>query len=196
LRRFVGQQAGQQEGSQNGSGRAVKTAAVPAIDGSQNGSQNGSDQSLYDANFALLTDQEKADWLANGMQNGASTRVTRLSEVPAHPMYPSYPGAQDALKRHEQFLKKRAGKQRQEQPQKQERVSVIGSLEIKPTPKAKQPGRKRDVLPPDEYKHAKVSALAAEELAEYEARPLCPKCGFKHEPSNDCIQIRESKRKR
>jgi len=56
------------------------------------------------------------------------------------------------------------------------------------------------VLPREEFlfvkDREKVTANLAEERAEYESRPLCEKCGFKHYPEKDCIQIVDSKRKR
>jgi hypothetical protein len=199
--RASGELKGERNENQSESGMRIKGRVLPAIDESQRESQRESGQSLYDANFALLTDQEKADWLANGMQLGASTRCTRLSDVPAYPSYPSYPGAQDDLQRHDEFLKNhKAKKQQQEQPQEQVRESE--DFQSKPntveatataTPKGE---RKRRVLSANEYEQQKVSASLAEEMAEYEARPLCSKCGFKHVLEKACLQRAESKRKK
>jgi hypothetical protein len=155
---------------------------------------------LYLSNFELLTESEKADWLANGMQVGASTRRTRLADVPAHPSNPSYPSAQDELKHHEHFLKSKAEKQQQEQSQRQERVSeVFSSVEpttAEATPKAKQPGRKRDVLPEFEYSRQKDAGALEEWKAEIAARPPCPKCGAPHPPDPNCSGKSEPPRRR
>jgi hypothetical protein len=194
----------QHNGSHYGSERAVITAvitaAVPVIDGSQNGSQNGSDQTLYAANFALLTESEQADWLAHGMQDGSPTRCTRGSLLADEPAYPSDPGAQEALEHHEHFLKSKQ-RQQQVQPQRQERVSGVVSLEDKPTtaeatPKAKQPGRKRDVLPEFEYSRQKDARALEEWKAEIAARPPCPKCGAPHPPDPNCSGKSEPPRKK
>ena len=81
---------------------------------------------MYGANFALLTEEEKADWLANGLQSGASNRVSRVIRLADVPVLPSYPSVQE-IERHEEFLKQHAAKkQRQEQRQepKQERQAA------------------------------------------------------------------------
>jgi hypothetical protein len=101
---------------------------------------------------------------------------------------------------HEQFKEYEAKKQKQQQPQRQEQVREDVSLEDKPTTaeataRAKAQGRRKPVLPEAEYAHAKIEPLT-DELAEYNARPLCAKCGFKHYPDKACIQITETKRKR
>lgn len=160
----------QHECSDHCSASAVISAAVPAIDCSEKCSERCSDQSLYDANFALLSESEKADWLANGMQGGASTRVTRLPEAPAHPINPIYPSDQDELKHHEHFLKSKQ-RQNQDQPQKQKLEVSVTFLEEGPntaeaTPKATQPGRKRDVLAPLAYDRSLLERSLAEEKAE------------------------------
>lgn len=83
---------------------------------------------MYGANFALLTEEEKADWLANGLQFGASTRSTRLVESPDYPMYPL---SQEELEQHHEFLEshkaKSAKKQQQHQEPKQERKAIAFS---------------------------------------------------------------------
>lgn len=177
---------GERQDSDKGSGgianKIAIRVAVPALEDSEKGNEKGSGQSLYDANFALLTESEKADWLANGMQVGASTRCTRGSLLADEPAYPSYPSAQDELKHHEHFLKSKQ-RQQQEQPQRQEQVSGVVSLEpttAEATPKAKQPGRKRDVLPEFEYSRQKDARALEEWKAEIASRPTCSKCGVKH----------------
>jgi hypothetical protein len=86
----------------------------------------------------------------------------------------------------------------QEQPQKQERereafTSKPNTAEATATPKSE---RKRPVLSEHDFGRQKVSASLAEEMAEYEARPLCSKCGFKHVLQKACLQPAESKRKK
>jgi len=155
---------------------------------------------LYD--FADLTDDVITKWFADGLQTGGPIPCIRLSPVSQDPLNPSYPAefSQEALQHHEQFLKRTAEKQqqRQEQPQRQERVSeVVSSREPRTAeakPKAKQPGRKRDVLSPLEFDRAKTEDSLAEERAEYESRPLCSKCGFRHNPDAPCIEPRPRKR--
>jgi hypothetical protein len=105
---------------QNVAAMSLKMSLTDAIDVPENVPQNVSDQDLYLSNLALLTDQEKADWLATGMQDGASTRSTRLVESSDEPKKPKSLSSQDALKRHEEFLKKHAEKQKQGQTQDQD----------------------------------------------------------------------------
>jgi hypothetical protein len=58
---------------------------------------------------------------------------------------------------------------------------------------------RKGVLSREEYDlakdRAKVEADLAEERAEYESRPLCSKCGFKHHSEKECILPAETKRK-
>jgi hypothetical protein len=58
---------------------------------------------------------------------------------------------------------------------------------------------RKGVLSREEYDlakdRAKVEVDLAEERAEYESRPLCSKCGFKHYPEKECILPAETKRK-
>lgn len=181
----------QHEGSENGSNRAVKTAVktavLDAINGSENGSENGSAQSLYDANFALLTETERADWLANGLQSGASKRVKRgkrLNEV-------NDESSSQEIERHHKFLENHnAKKQQQAQPQQQRQSESAAVSSSKPntveatataTPKG---SRKRPVLSEDEYAQQKTERMLEEFKAELAARPACSKCGGKHE--GDC----------
>jgi hypothetical protein len=98
------------------------------IGNTESNTESNTDQSLYDANFALLSEEEKSDWLANGMQDGASIRCILSSDVSAYPKNPSYPSSQE-LKHHEEFLKRQAEKQNQpkDQPQKQERQAAASA---------------------------------------------------------------------
>lgn len=180
---------------------SLNVSPVPVIDEPQREPQHEPGKSFHESDFIDFTDAEIAKWFADGMQPGGPIRCIRLSDVSEHPKNPSYPDfSQEALEHHEQFLKSKAQKRQQEQPQRQERVSeVVSSREPRTAeakPKAKQPGRKRDVLSPLEFDRAKTEDSLAEEKAEYESRPLCAKCGFKHYPDKACIQITESKRKR
>ncbi len=59
--------------------------------------------------------------------------------------------------------------------------------------------RVKSILSREEYElvqsRIKVEADLAEEMAEYDSRPLCSKCGFKHYPEKECILPAEPKRK-
>jgi hypothetical protein len=192
--RAAGERSGELQESGLESGGRVVGRVVPAIEESGRESGRESGQSLYLSNFLLLTEEEKADWLTNGTQDGFSTRVTRLSEESDEPMYPSYPRVHDELKHHEEFLKRHAEKQRQrqEQLQQQERGVSASFSEAKPTTaeakatasaiKSTRKDRKHPVLTPDEYAAAKTERELAELKAEIEARPMCLICKIKHGP--------------
>jgi hypothetical protein len=169
------------------------------IEEPQSEPQSEPGESLYLSNLALLSDEEKADWFANGMQDGSPTRVTRLSEVADEPMNPFYPRAQDELKRHDEFLKRHAEKQQQKQDQAQDQKqdrSLSKPLNqnrrteeatATPTPQ----GRKRPVLTPSEYADQRFVADLERSQSDTERRiaemiaalPTCTKCGAKHPAS-------------
>jgi hypothetical protein len=179
---------GHSEGTARGTQRAPLVAPEDVFSGTIRGTVRGTDDSAKPIDCVELTDEQVAKWMTENVQADAS-KVIRL--------YGSNAVGSEGL------IDGRSAKRlngREEKDQKQERVSeVVSSGEPRTEeakPKAKQPGRKRDVLSADEYDRAKTERSLAEEKAEYESRPLCAKCGFKHYPDKACIQITEPKRKK
>ena len=122
------------------------------------------DQSVLPYDFTDFTDAEITNWVAAGMQPGGPIRVIRLSDVSDEPLNPSYPAfSHEAIEHHEEFLKRAAEKQKQDQTQQQERSFLDSEPRTEgsttattPTPKASTmkstpKDRKRPVLTPEEY---------------------------------------------
>lgn len=161
---------------------ALPVAPLSAFRSTVGSTPRSTAEDVKPTDCAELTDEQVAKWMTENVQVGAS-KVCKVV---------GFEGLKEAK------VTKEAPKSKSEE-QQQERVSeVVSSGEPRTAeakPKAKQPGRERDVLPPLEFSRAKTEDSLAEEKAEYEARPLCAKCGFKHYPDKPCIQMREPKRK-
>jgi hypothetical protein len=156
-------------------------APEDVFSGTIRGTVRGTDDSAKPIDCVELTDEQVAKWMTENVQADAS-KVIRL--------YGSNAVGSEGL------IDGRSAKRlngREEKDQKQERVSeVVSSGEpttAEAKPKAKQPGRKRDVLPADEFeivrRQEESAKIGAELKAEYDARLVCPKCGIKH-LGDDC----------
>jgi hypothetical protein len=172
---------------------APKTAPIGEIKCTDDCTQNCTDQPKYLANLALVSDEEKADWLASDMKNGEPIRSIPSSIVSEHPNNPTIRSVQDKIKQHHEFLenhkaKKQRQKQQHEETQKQsEHVSSFkakpktAEATAAPTPIV---SRKRPVLTEEEFLGVKDREQTERSLEEWKAeiaaRAACPKCGVKH----------------
>jgi hypothetical protein len=145
--------------TQHGPDTALNTAPASRIEDTEHGPQHGSGESLYLSNFAMLTESEKADWLASREQFGASIPCIRLSDVSLKPYNPSIPCIQDELKHHREFLERVKSKSKV-------KSADLGSFSLEPkteepkteksttTPMKSQ--RRKPILPQDEYQKVKA----------------------------------------